>query len=175
MTLWYFAYGSNMASSTLRGRRGIDYARALPARAIGWQLVVDKPPLLPVGESFANIIPCQGAEVLGVVFEVTAADLAHIDFSEGVLIGNYQRVTIEVAPLAPSDGAPRQAFSLTSDRHDPSLLPSRRYMDLLIAGAVEHGLPDLYVDSLRRIPTGHETTEGREFRALVDQALRRRL
>ena len=42
--LWYFAYGSNMETATFRGRRGIAYRQALPARLTGWQLVLDKPP-----------------------------------------------------------------------------------------------------------------------------------
>ena len=42
--VWYFAYGSNMQSATLRGRRGIAYRRALPARVSGWRVVFDKPP-----------------------------------------------------------------------------------------------------------------------------------
>ena len=39
-TVWYFAYGSNMQSATLRGRRGIAYRRALPARVPGWRVRV---------------------------------------------------------------------------------------------------------------------------------------
>jgi hypothetical protein len=55
--VWYFAYGSNMETATLRGRRGIEPLCALGARAAGWRLVFDKPPLVPVGEAFANIVP----------------------------------------------------------------------------------------------------------------------
>jgi hypothetical protein len=42
--MWYFAYGSNMESGTLRGRRGIPFRRAVAARAPGWRVVFDKPP-----------------------------------------------------------------------------------------------------------------------------------
>jgi len=48
--IWYFAYGSNMQAATFRGRRGIEPLRALAARLPGWRLVLDKPPLVPVGE-----------------------------------------------------------------------------------------------------------------------------
>ena len=51
---WYFAYGSNMQTATFRGRRGIEFRRALPARVPGWRLVLDQPPLLPIGEGFAS-------------------------------------------------------------------------------------------------------------------------
>ncbi len=171
---WYFAYGSNMQSATLRGRRGIEYRRAVPVRAPGWRLVLDKPPLFPVGESFANIVREDGAEVLGVAFEVTGDDLAHIDLTEGVLVGNYARVEIAVAALmTASDGAPERAFTLTSDRRAPELRPSRRYMDLLVEGALEHGLPEDWLAFLRGIPTGVESELAGQLRPMIDESLRR--
>ncbi len=171
---WYFAYGSNMQSATLRGRRGIEYRRAVPVRAPGWRLVLDKPPLFPVGESFANIVPADGAEVLGVAFEVTGDDLAHIDLTEGVLVGNYARVEIAVVALmTASDAAPDRAFTLTSDRRAPELRPSRRYMDLLVDGALEHGLPEDWLAFLRGIPTGVESELAAQMRPMIDESLRR--
>ena len=84
--VWYFAYGSNMQAATLRGRRGITWASAVPARLAGWRFVCDKPPLLPtMGEAFANLVPEEGAEVYGVLFELEADDLAHVELTEGVL------------------------------------------------------------------------------------------
>jgi hypothetical protein len=172
VSLWYFAYGSNMQSETLRGRRGIQYQRALPGRAAGWRLVLDKPPLLPVGESYANIIPDPDADVLGVLYEISAPDLAHLDLTEGVLLGNYQRVEIPVRPLAEL-GEPVTAFTLTSEHRAPDLQPSTRYMDLLIAGALEHGLPSEYVAFLRSVPAHPESAEAARLRLLINEALRR--
>jgi len=80
--VWYFAYGSNMHTATFSGRRGIRPARALAARATGWRLVLDKPPLVPVGEAFANIVPDAAAEVLGVLYEIGPADLEHVALTE---------------------------------------------------------------------------------------------
>ena len=171
-TAWYFAYGSNMQSATLRGRRCIEFQRAPPGRARGWRLVLDKPPLLPVKESFANIIADGDAEVLGVLYEIATADLPHIDFTEGVLIGNYERIAIPVEPLA-SPGEHVLAYTLTSDRHDPSLQPSQRYMDLLIAGAEEHGLPADYIASLRAVPACAESPEAAQLRPLIEAVLRK--
>ena len=79
--VWYFAYGSNMETATLRGRRGIEPLRALGARAAGWQLVLDKPPLVPVGEAFANIVPDARAAVLGVLYQLTPADWEHVELT----------------------------------------------------------------------------------------------
>ena len=115
-TVWYFAYGSNMQSATLRGRRGISFVRALPARAAGWRLVLDKPPVVPIGESFANIIPDATAHVLGVAYEVTEQDLERIELTEGVRLGNYQRVTVPVELLFT---APATADRVRADVRPP--------------------------------------------------------
>jgi len=172
--MWYFAYGSNMQSDTLRGRRGIGYQRAIAVRAPGWRVVFDKPPLFPIGEAFANIVAEPGAVALGVAFEVSADELAHIELSEGVKLGNYHRVLLDVEPLEPVADAPRTAVSLASDRRDPTLRPSTRYMALVVAGAHEHGLPAEYVEALRAIPANEPTETALAFRALLDVVLRRR-
>jgi gamma-glutamylcyclotransferase len=171
--MWYFAYGSNMQSDTLRGRRGVVFARAVAARVPGWRVVFDKPPLFPIGEAFANIVPDPGAVALGVAFLVGDDDLAHIERSEGVPIGNYRRVEVTVETLAPCDDDPRVAVSLASDRRDPSLRPSTRYMELLVAGAIEHGLPAEYVESLRAVPAVPPSAVARALRPLVDVVMRR--
>ena len=170
--MWYFAYGSNMQSATLRGRRGIHFQHAVAGRVSGWRLVLDKPPLVSIGQSFANIVPAPGGEVMGVLYDITEADMEHLDVSEGVLLGNYQRVEVAVS-LLPEPHRCVAAFTLTSDKRDPTLQPSTRYMDLLIAGALEHGLPGEYVEFLRQIPARPESPEAARLRPLIDQVLRR--
>ena len=160
-----------MQSATLRGRRGIHFHRALPGRAQGWRLVLDKPGLIPTGSAFANIIPDATAEVWGVLYQIDEGDLGHLDLTEGVLIGNYKRIEIPVVPSLADP--PHNAFTLVSDRRDPGLHPSTRYMDLLIAGAQEHGLPADYVGFLRRIPAQPESPETAALRPFIDAALRR--
>jgi hypothetical protein len=109
--------------------------------------------------------------VLGVLFELADADLEHVEFSEGVRIGNYDVVDVEVWPLG--NGEPLRARSLSSARRDPSLQPSLRYMALLIEGALEHGLPDEYVAALRAIPAVEESAEAAALRPLIDRAMKR--
>jgi gamma-glutamylcyclotransferase (GGCT)/AIG2-like uncharacterized protein YtfP len=170
---WYFAYGSNMQSATFRGRRGIEWRRAVAARLSGWRLVVDKPPLVPIGEAYANIVADPAGEVFGVLYEIAAADLAHIDLTEGVLIGNYRRITALAVPLDPIHGGALTAHTLTSDRQASDLRPSTRYMSLVVEGALEHGLPAHYVEWLRSIPAQAETAEAARFRPLLDQLMKR--
>ena len=172
VAVWYFAYGSNMQSATLRGRRGIAYSRAVAVRVPGWRLVFDKPPLFSMGNGFANIVPDAGAETLGVAFEMSEADLDHVELTEGVRIGNYAAVEVEARALA-ADGAVLKARSLSSPRRDASLRPSHRYMALLIEGAIEHGLPADYVATLRSVPAVEESAAVAALRPLIDRAMRR--
>jgi len=171
-TIWYFAYGSNMQTATLRGRRGIEPRRAMAARIPGWRLVFDKPPLVPIGESFANLTADPRGEVLGVLYQLGVTDLEHVELTEGVRIGNYDRLEVEARPLAePGDAV--VAVTLASHRREASLVPSTRYMALLIDGAIEHGLPEAYVGWLRTVPARAESDEAARLRALLDEAMRR--
>ena len=163
-----------MQSATFSGRRGIPVHSAIAGRLGGWRLVFDKPPLFPIGESFANIIADAGAQVLGVLYEIDEADLTHLDVSEGVPIGNYQRIAVLATPLNASAGTARPAFTLASDHRNPELLPSKRYMELVIAGAIEHRLPDEYVASLRAVSAKPESVRAALLRPLIDRAIRRR-
>lgn len=169
---WYFAYGSNMQRATLCERRGIACQRALAARVPGWRVVFDKPPLIPIGESFANIVPDAAAEAFGVLFEIAETDLSHLDLTEGVLIGNYERVLISAVPIGGEEVI--AAHTLTSPRRDASLFPSPRYMGLVIEGASEHGLPPAYLEYLRTVPTGPESVQAKLLRPMMDAVMRRR-
>ncbi|MDX2169956.1 MAG: gamma-glutamylcyclotransferase family protein [Deltaproteobacteria bacterium] len=170
--VWYFAYGSNMQTATLCGRRRVAYRRAVPVRVPGWRLVLDKPPLISLAHSFANIVREDGAEVLGVCYELTSEDHEHVELTEGVRIGNYASVEVQARLLAEPDAAPLQARSLSSAKRDDRLRPSTRYMQLLIEGALEHGLPDDYIAALRAIPAEPEKAAARAARGMIDAAMR---
>jgi hypothetical protein len=174
--VWYFAYGSNMQPATFAGRRGIAPTRALAARARDWSLALDKTPLLPIGESFANLRAEPGAETYGVAYEITHDDLAHVDLTEGVLIGNYTRIAISVEaiadPAVQKTAGPIQAYTLVSDRRSPDLIPSEYYMALLIEGAEAHGLPAEWIAMLRAVPTCVSKPEVMAGRTIVNAGLR---
>ena len=118
-----------------------------------------------------NVVVASGAEVLGVAYAITADDLAHVDLTEGVLIENYRRVAVEVIALG--GGASFEAWTLTSERRGDGLLPSERYMALLIDGAEHHGLPAEYVAWLRACPAVADSPESLEVRAFIDRALKK--
>lgn len=172
MTCWYFAYGSNMETATLRGRRGVEVRQAVPARVSGWRIVFDKPGIVSVGHGFGNIVEDPAAAVLGVAYELPEAEMEHLDLTEGVLIGNYRRVEVSAELLG--DGRRVGAWTFASEKRDPALEPSTRYMACVVAGALEHGLPAEYVEWLRGVPAVVESAEAKAFRPIMDDALRRR-
>ena len=172
--VWYFAYGSNLQSATLRGRRGITCTRAVPARAAGWRLVFDKPRLFGAESSVANIVPDPDGTVVGVAFAMSAEDFAHVELTEGVGLGHYARVELVLEPLSPAPDAPATAYSLSSDRRDPALRPSTRYMGLVIDGALEHALPDDWVAFLRAVDACEESAAALALRPMIDELMKRR-
>lgn len=170
--VWYFAYGSNMQAATFRGRRGIEPRQAVAGRVRGWRVVLDKPPLIPTGESFANLIPDGAAAALGVAYQVDHDEFDHIKLTEGVAIGNYTPVEVLVEPIHLTV-EPFMAISLSSEKRNEDLRPSTRYMNLLIEGAIEHRLPAAYVEELRRTPAREPSLLAELARPLVDSFLKR--
>lgn len=172
----YFAYGSNMDTATLGVRRGIAWTRAVPALACGWRLAIDKPSLLGTGEAMATVVRDDDAEVWGVLYDLSAADLEHLELTEGVRIGHYERVAVRVQPASAWTDAGQQAVeavTFVSDRREPGLRPTTRYLALLVAGAVEHGLPQAWIGHLKSIDAVEETPELAAMRPLLDDAMKK--
>jgi len=121
----------------------------------------------------ANIVADPAAVVFGVLYEITPEDLAHVELTEGVLIGNYHRVEVKAESLGAAVLA-TTAASVASDLHDSTRVPSDRYMGCVIAGAEEHGLPSAYISYLRGVPVCPETEGVRELLDGVFRGLRPR-
>jgi hypothetical protein len=174
-----------MDSATLRGRRGIEWSHAVPARARGWRLVVDKPSLLGTAEGMASIVADPAAEVWGVLYDISAEDYEHLELTEGVRIDHYRTTEILVEPLADAavhanghdpligEGAPVVAVTVTSDERDSALRPTTRYMGILVSGAEEHGLPSSWIALLRAIEAVEETAEHADLRPYFDRAMKK--
>src|SRR5262245_4855668 len=139
--MWYFAYGSNLSLATFTGRRGI---RPLATRwgwLHGYRLCFD----IPVGpgeRAVANLRNEAEARTCGVLYLLTPEAADHLDRTEGVHRGYYQRLSVIV--LA-DGGEPIAAFAYQSAVSREGRKPSARYLGLLLEGAREHGLPPDYV------------------------------
>jgi gamma-glutamylcyclotransferase len=84
--------------------------------------------------------------VYGVLFTIDAEQESTLDRAEGLGKG-YSKKEIQVLT---SEGA-LLAVTYVATKRDPTDQPYHWYKALVVAGAVEHGLPNLYVELLRKI------------------------
>lgn len=145
-TVWYFAYGSNMSSSTFRGSRGIEPLAELPAKILGWHLTFEIFGTPYKEPGFASIRPTAAGgveeekkttEVHGVAYLVTREQYVSILASEGGDIV-YSEAELAAEPLDPAAAAAvlggdpasatlKVATLVTGFACTPPRLPSSRY------------------------------------------------
>mmetsp|Transcript_24989 Transcript_24989/g.75000 ORF Transcript_24989/g.75000 Transcript_24989/m.75000 type:complete len:198 (+) Transcript_24989:537-1130(+) len=156
----YFAFGSNMHPAVLRGRRGIEPFSQTAAKAPGWRLGFS---IRGGGAepSFASAELDARRTLYGICYELSPADWAKVQLTEGVPVG-YVPVPIRCLPVdAPGD--PIWAFTLSAtpgpgriNNIDDEPVPSERYLGYLRRGARHGRLPTEwieYLDALSRDPT----------------------
>ena len=156
LSVRYFAFGSNMASSVMVGRRGMRPLEPPSAALVrGHELGFTLPGVPLVEPAFASLERSSDAEAAchGVLYTLSLGDWARLCASEGVPTGAYRIVTVPAERY--DDGAVVSAYSLTAGllRSPVSLSPSERYLKLLQQGALEVGLRDEYQQMLREIET----------------------
>jgi len=155
VTLWYFAYGSNLDPGTFLGRRRMQPLETRVAVLEHFELRFD----LPVGpgeRGVANVARREGDHVWGAAYLLTREDAERLDRTEGVHHGAYLRLSVEVRDANRSTVS---AFTYHSSRGVAGRKPSRRYLGLLVAGARHHGLPLEYVERLRGLPLAVDERE----------------
>jgi hypothetical protein len=197
-TVLYLAYGSNLSVETFRGKRGIQPISQVNALVPQLVATFDLPGVPYSEPCFANtryrqpdgstqtdtsekdkllLDPLDHHKdrwhkgLVGVVYEVTKTDYAHIIATEGGGAG-YQDVVVdcytlsgdptEEVPLYPT-GETFKAHTLFSPpriiRPDPSYAqPSARYLKLITDGADECSLPYEYQTYLKGIRPYEPTT-----------------
>ena len=134
----YFAYGSNMSAAQMEQR--------CPGACNPVVAVLADHAWLCNERGYATIAPVEGRIVHGVVWDVTADHLVTLDRYEGVAGGIYRRDTITVMC---HDGEAIDAVIYVDPRDAPGP-PNDGYLERVVDGATEHGLPDDYIGYLRR-------------------------
>jgi gamma-glutamylcyclotransferase len=138
----YFAYGSNLASAEMRaacpdhrflGAARLDGRRLeLRRRSRRW------------GGGAADIANAPGEHVWGALYELPDAALEALDAKEGAGFA-YRRIDVEVE----RDGERVSAVAYeVADKEPEELPPTPAYVEALIGGARERGLPEAYVVAL---------------------------
>jgi hypothetical protein len=187
-TVLYLAYGSNLCNETFRGVRGIRPLSQVNVLVPTLRLTFDLPGIPYSEPCFANTalrIPDappspQSADyhkdrwqkgLVGVVYEVTLRDYAHIIATEGagsayhdILVECYVLPSSSTVPTTP-DSPPFKAHTLfapivsttphateRTTRPDPSYAQaSARYLKLITDGAMERELPAEYQTYLHEL------------------------
>lgn len=102
--------------------------------------------------------------VYGVLFEIDNAEKAALDRVEGLGKGYDD----EVVRVVTAEGA-RDAVTYVALMKAPDLRPYDWYKAFVVAGAVEHGLPDGYVERLQAVEswTDHDAERGKAQAAML--------
>ncbi|KAJ5212194.1 uncharacterized protein N7498_003840 [Penicillium cinerascens] len=143
---WYFAYGSNMLSDVFIRRRKIQPLRSEVAVIKTHTLCFNIMGVPYTDPAMGGLRPAeeQDLPVYGVAYLLSSEDMRQMIVSEG---GGIAYKTELLSATLQSDGSEVNVNTLMGRHIIPrsyERLPSGRYMSLLIRGASEHSLPDLY-------------------------------
>ncbi|EUC38717.1 hypothetical protein COCCADRAFT_82659 [Bipolaris zeicola 26-R-13] len=188
-TVLYLAYGSNLCNETFRGARGIRPLSQINVVVPSLRLTFDLPGVPYKEPCFANTARRTSSAqkyhkdawhkgLVGVVYEVTLSDYAHIIATEGggsayadILVDCHVLDKGEdTVPTVPTS-KPFKAHTLFASsedndrivRPDPSYAqPSARYLKLITDGALECELPGEYREYLHGIRPFRITSKKQE-------------
>jgi gamma-glutamylcyclotransferase len=162
--LYYFAYGSNMNREQLLGRcvrPVVIGAAVLPHHRLafhGYSRVWDG--------GMATVVSAPGQKVWGVVYELTVADWDRLDAWQDVRwdgTGTYFHFPDTVTDM---QGRTYTVLLYKKDILREPQQPSREHLEVIIQGALDHGLPASYLEELRRLesrPAAFEVPRQRKF------------
>jgi hypothetical protein len=164
--VWYFAYGSNLHPSKRRVRANLEPQAFIRALVRDWRLAFDMPGVPPAEPSMANLRPCAGAVVHGLLIHLSGDDFKALVRSEG---SDHFYGIVELEATTYDDEVVRaRAFVTTaSRRRGQERPPSRRYMQLLREGARISGLDPRYCAYLEGLPHSDASTLARTCSALI--------
>lgn len=138
---WYFAYGSNLLAEQIVRRTGPlgtgDWSPRI-ARLAGYRLTFQH--LTADGPAYANILVRRGSEVRGALYRCAAAGLDVLDRYER----GYDRQIVRVVDAA-GETLEAMAYVMQPGPAVRDGKPSGVYLDKIITGARQHGLPEGYI------------------------------
>ena len=162
----YFAYGSNMLESRLKHPSRAPSALCLGVAVLsGYQLRFHKVAKDGSGKCNALKTDILRDAVYGVVFRVADRDFTTLDEQEDVPGGGYSRKQVTVVMSYGAAEVCAECYFANPEFIDDNLTPYEWYKALVVAGALEHDLPEEYVRQLRDCPAIVDTDPERAARA----------
>ena len=153
----YFAYGSNLCAQQM-ALRCPDATDPRPATLADHDWLINE-------RGVATVEPFTGSCVHGVLWWVSDHDLATLDSAEGVPV-RYRRDRLTVH----TDLGPSPAWVYVDPRVEPGP-PRPGYLERIIDGARDHGLPHRWIDFLHRWDPAHWPRSNRASDGAAPQTL----
>lgn len=145
----YFAYGSNMSTAYLR--RYCPSATFLLRAALPNFRIEFRRYSTDLQGGISTILEAPGELVQGVVYEIPEAEILALDELEDVPLGLYRRDSFLVLG---EDGAWHAAALYRVVTPTGPYAPAASYVEMMVTGAMEHGLPADYVARLVALRQG---------------------
>lgn len=132
----YFAYGSNMVLAQMANRcPGAEVVG--PATLDGYRFLINE-------RGVATIVPDEDGRVHGVVWRLGEGHWDTLDVYEGVRIGNYRRIPVEVDA---DDGARMEVVAYLDPRTSQGP-PRAGYLEGILDAAAHFRFPEGYREAL---------------------------
>ncbi|KAH8261281.1 hypothetical protein KR044_006551, partial [Drosophila immigrans] len=161
---YYFGFGSNMLAKRIH----IQNPTAVivgPALLENYRVDFTKPSNFWKG-AVATIVPASATNTWGTLWEIDLTNLLDIDNQELVHLGWYKPVSVQVKHNGTE--IPARLYVITNEPvgnvHDmPSSevpedrQPSKTYLQVLVKGAIESGIPQEYVTWLKGFKHNNQT------------------
>jgi gamma-glutamylcyclotransferase len=164
MIFKYFAYGSNMLTERLRAADRCPSASPVGVGSVrGYRLQFWKASKDDSGKATIVRNERAASRVIGVVFEIDEREKRDLDGAEGV--GKGYDVVEDVAVRLES-GSEVLARTYIGTALDETLRPYDWYRALVIAGAMQHGLPSSWIATLEAAEFTRDLDPWRRQRAL---------
>lgn len=146
----YFGYGSNMNLTSLRAK-GVEPRSSERATLHGWKLLFNVHHWFRHEGGVGNIHHTNDPRdrVQGLVHLCEDGHLPMLDAVESYGVG-YDRIEVELETACePVHALTYVGIPSYLDEH---CLPTKRYLNILVKGAINAGLEQVYIDELRRHP-----------------------
>jgi len=142
MAVRYFAYGSNMAEALMMEH--CPGHRLLGTACLRGHRLMFNRRSIRTGSGVADVVPADGEDVWGVLYELEDEELEVLDLKEGHDWA-YVRVQLEVE----HGGVREPALTYVVKEKEPAEVePSQEYLAGILAAARMRGLPAAYIERL---------------------------
>lgn len=143
----YFAYGSNLCLPRIRKRAPSATPIAIGCLP-GYQILFHKRSVDGSGKCTIQYNGSDEDLVFGVLYMMDSDEKQAMDDVEGVGTGYREGI---IGVLTPQGQMEASTYIATDTHIDESLQPYQWYLDYVLAGARQHGLPEYYISSLRDV------------------------